>query len=67
MDFFCHLCVCFCLYHSVLSIPSSLVVNCSEWAHLLALLYVMCVFCVCLCHFPIWCSHSGVVLDCIDS
>ena len=22
---------------------------------------------LCFCHFPMWCSGSGVVLDCIDS
>ena len=27
-----------------------------------------CVLCfLVFCHFPIWCSGSGVVLDCIDS
>ena len=24
-------------------------------------------FLLCFCHFPMWCSGSGVVLDCIDS
>ena len=29
---------------------------------------ISCVLCFsCCCHFPIWCSGSGMVLDCIDS
>ena len=39
-------------------------VTCLERDDLLALL---CDVFLCFCHFPIWCSGSGVVLDCIDS
>ena len=59
-----------CLYHIVSSVPWSRVVICSVRANLLVLLCVMfsCVFVtLCLCHFPIWCPGSGVLLDCIDS
>ena len=24
-------------------------------------------YCVCFCHFRIWCTGTGVLLDCIDS
>ena len=53
------------VYHTVMSVPCSLVVTCWERADLLALLYVTysCVF----CHFPIWCPGLGVVFDCNDS
>ena len=58
---------CVCLWHTVLSVPCSLVVTCWERADLLALLCVM--FFLCLCHFPLWRLVSGVVLvlDCFDS
>ena len=49
-------------YYAVLSVPYSLVVTCWERADLLVLLYV-----VFTCHFHIWFSESGMVLDCIDS
>ena len=42
----------------------SLVVTCWERTDLMALLYVTL---SCVCHFPIRCPGSGVVLDCIDS
>ena len=38
-------------------------VTCLERAGLLALL---CVVFLCFCYFPMWCSVSGVVVDCID-
>ena len=53
-----------CLYYTILSVPCSLVITCWERAGLLALL---CDVSLCLCHFQIRCSGSGVVLDCIDS
>ena len=52
--------------HAVLSVQGSLVVSCWEMDDLLDLLPVCDVF-LCFCHFPIWCSGSGVVFDCIDS
>ena len=27
---------------------------------------LVCDVFLCFCHFPMWCSGSGVVLDCID-
>ena len=50
------------LCYAVLSVPYSLVVTCWERADLLVLLCV-----VFTCHFPIWFSESGVVLDCKDA
>ena len=48
-----------------LSVHCSLVVTCWERDNLLTLLYV--IFSCVLFYFPMWCSGSGVVLDCIDS
>ena len=39
-----------------------LVVTCWERAGLLDLLWMFLYF----CHFPIWCSWSGVLIECID-
>ena len=68
--FFCESVLLFmfyvCLCYAVLSsFPFSLLIICWERTDLFVLLYVMflCVF----CHFPMWCSGSGVVLYCIDS
>ena len=61
MDLFA-ICVCLCLI--AMSFSCSLVVILWERAGLFALLYVM-FFCV--CHFPMWCPGSDVVLDCTDS
>ena len=55
--------VCFC--YVIVSVPCSLVITCCELAVLLALLCV--VFSCAFVPFPICCSRSGVVLDCIDS
>ena len=53
------------VYHCyvVLSVYCSLVVTCWERADLLALL--LAVFSS-VCHFPIWCSGLGMVLEYID-
>ena len=56
--------ICVCVYYSVLSVPSSLVVTCWEGADLLALLCVMFSCVLPLSHFV---SGSGVALDCNDS
>ena len=52
------------LGYAVLSVICSLVMTCLERAELLALFCVVlsCIF----CHIAIWCSGSGMVLDCIN-
>ena len=59
------ICFMFCLCHTILSVPGSLVATCWKRADLLALLCVM--FSWWFCHFPIWSPGSGVVLDCFAS
>ena len=55
MLFFCY---------DVFSVPCSIVITCWEMVDLLGLL---CVGLLLFCHFPVWCSGSVMVLDCIDS
>ena len=50
--------------HAVLSVPCLIVVAVWKKADLLAL---VCDVFVCVCHFPIWCTGSGVVFDCVYS
>ena len=59
MDFFCYLCFVF-VRLAFLSVHCNLVVTSWERANLLA-------FLVLYCHFHMWCSGPGVVVDCIDS
>ena len=59
MDLFCYLCFVF-VCHTVLSVPCSLVVTCF-FDFLVNYVFL------CFCHFPIWCSGSCVVFDCIGS
>ena len=56
MDHLCYLCLVF--------VHSCLVVTCWERTGLLAL---VCDVKLRFCHFHMWYSRSGVVLDCIDS
>ena len=62
---FCYVSVLSLVMLSCLFLLCSLVVICWKKADLLALLFVVfsCVF----CHFPNWCTGSGMVPDCIDS
>ena len=53
-----------CVCHVLESVHCFLVVTCEERTDLLA---VVCDVLLCFCHFPMWYSGSGVVLDCINS
>ena len=53
-----------CVGHDFRSAHCYLVVTCLERADLLSL---FCDVELCVCHFPMWYSGSGLVLDCIDS
>ena len=65
------------LCYAVVSVPCSLVITCWErafqsgilgqvWYLIVSTLFSVVFFFV-FCHLPIWCSESGMVLDCIDS
>ena len=62
MDHFCYLCFVFimlsCLFIAALWSPAGK--GLTSW-----LPGVWCY--VLFCHFPVWCSGSGVVLECIES
>ena len=58
--FMFHDCVC----NAVVSVPCSLMITRGERGDLLALLSV---YFLVFCHFIIWCSGSGKILDCIHS
>ena len=62
--FFCSTFFCTTFFFAFGDVYCSLAVTCWEKADFLALL---CVMFFVLCHFPIRCPGSGVVLDCIDS
>ena len=53
-----------CVCHVFESVHCCLVVTCWERTDLSAL---VCDVLMCFCHFPMWYSGSGVVLDRIDS
>ena len=61
----------FVIYVSCLSLVCCHVCSLQPCYHLLgkgsSLGSLACCVFLCFCHFPIWCSRSGVVLDCIDS
>ena len=62
----CYLCFMFMCY-SVFYVLCSLVNTSWERGQGLPIgCLEYCVF-LCFCHFPIWCSRPGMVLDCIDS
>ena len=56
---------------SVLCLSCFLVCSLQPCGHLLGkgcpLCSLVCDVFLCLCHFPMMCPESGVVLDCIDS
>ena len=54
----------FCACHAFASVHCCLVVTCWERADLLA---IVCDVKFYFCHFPMWYSESGVVLNCVDS
>ena len=61
LDLFCYLCfvsaMLSCLFFAAVSSPAGKgLTSC-----------LSCMWCFCVCHFPIWCTGSGVGLDCIDS
>ena len=58
LSFLFHVCLCY----AVLPVPCRLVITCWLMADLLAFMRVEF-----RCHFPIRCSVSGMILQCIDS
>ena len=54
---------CLSKCYAVLSVPCTLVITCCKWAGPA----LLCIVFLCFCHFPIRCSWSGMVLECIDS
>ena len=54
-----------------LSLPFCLICVLQPCGHLLGKGWPLgppvCDVFLCICHFPVWCSGSGVMLDCIDS